>query len=113
MTQAVRLLEAELRKEAAEYAESRRVTSIEISNLKEELQRLRTKAAVKLAFQEAYLTAQQDGKHWLHMQEEKQQEEELMQLQQETDLESFIFNTNTEFSNNLIKQANSSPRLIL
>ncbi|KAL8454600.1 hypothetical protein Emed_000321 [Eimeria media] len=104
MMQAVRLLEAELKKEAAEYAENRRVSSVEISNLKEELQKLRTKAAIKLAFQEKALMAQHDGMQWLHRQEEKQQEDELLELQREADMDSFIYNTSTEFHTNLIKQ---------
>ncbi|KAL8450762.1 hypothetical protein Emag_003050 [Eimeria magna] len=104
MMQAVRLLEAELKKEAAEYAENRRVSSVEILNLKEELQKLRTKAAIKLAFQEKALMAQHDGMQWLHRQEEKQQEDELLELQREADMDSFIYNTSTEFHTNLIKQ---------
>lgn len=102
--QAVRLLEAELRKEAAEYAESRRASSLEIASLKEELQRLRAKASVKLAFQEKLLTAQCEGTEWLHRQEEKQQEEELAQMQQEADLEAFLYSTTADFSSAKIKQ---------
>ncbi|KAL8436523.1 hypothetical protein ACSSS7_001660 [Eimeria intestinalis] len=104
MMQAVRLLEAELKKEAAEYAENRRVSSVEISELKEELQKLRTKAAIKLAFQEKALMAQHEGMQWLHRQEEKQQEDELLELRREAEMDSFIYNTSTEFHTNLIKQ---------
>ncbi|KAL8270986.1 hypothetical protein Esti_005084 [Eimeria stiedai] len=105
--QAVRLLEAELKKEAAEFAENRRVSSVEISNLKEELQTLRTKAAIKLAFQEKALRAQHDGMQWLHRQEEKQQEDELLELQREADMDSFLHSTSTEFHTNFIKQLQS------
>ncbi|KAL8425586.1 hypothetical protein Efla_004421 [Eimeria flavescens] len=94
--QAVRLLEAELKKEAAEYAENRRVSSVEISKLKEELQKLRMKAAIKLSFQERSLTSQLEGTQWLQRQEEEQQEEELLKLQKDADMDSFIYTTATD-----------------
>ncbi|OEH80542.1 hypothetical protein cyc_02345 [Cyclospora cayetanensis] len=108
MSQAVRLLECELRKEEAEFAESRRATSIEVAALKQELQRLKSKAGVKLAFTEAAMVAQLEGKQWQLVQEEKRLGKELEMLQKEADEEAFLQRANADFRNKLIRQANFS-----
>ena len=109
MLQAVRLLECELRKEETEYAESLKAANAEVMALKEELQKLRVKAAVKLGFTEAALAAKTEGQEWQQRHEERNQENAIRVLEKETELDSFVVNADAEFINNLIKQAKSKP----
>lgn len=108
--QAVRLLEAELKKETAEYERLRQQTTHEITALKEELQRVRFKSSTHVAFKEKQYAAQEAGQQYIYIQREKTLEKELVELQQEKELDSFIFRKNAEFSEKYIQKVmNSRP----
>lgn len=78
----MRLLEAELKKETAEYEREMKFTNAEINKLKEELQQNRLKSSLKLSFEEKQLSAQEASLLRVLQQKEVELEEALAIEQQ-------------------------------
>ncbi|EPT29062.1 hypothetical protein TGME49_229915 [Toxoplasma gondii ME49] len=101
--QAVRLLEAELKKETAEYEREMKQTNAEISSLKEELQQNRLKSSLKLSFEEKQLAAQEQALLRVFQQKEIELQRQLAKELSEAYLEEFAHTEILKFSREYIQ----------
>ncbi|PFH33099.1 hypothetical protein BESB_082980 [Besnoitia besnoiti] len=102
--QAVRLLEAELKKETAEYERDMKQTNAEISTLKEELQQSRLKSSLKLSFEEKQLAAQEEALLRVFQKKEIELQSQLEKEHEEASVEEFAHTQVLKFSKEYIQK---------